>query len=163
MELLLIWEYDVIVADHDSYCSGADNEESYDTRNYGVIYELTLKQYDLIRWINKSSPSYFNSEEFINMSKTEPIVKYMDHWGSGYCYSSKHGLRHQKLTTPKKIIKIATKQEWSKRKNKTIMYEKSDLNNFLNEMDYYMFTVYMCFKNIIPPELTNVILIYIFS
>lgn len=163
MELLLIWEYNIIVADHDSYCSGADNDEFYDIKNYGVKYELTKPQFSIVRWMCIYSPSYFNHDDFLNVSKPDPIVKYLEHWGSGYCRASKNKLRHQKLSTPNNIIKISTKENWSKRKNKTIVYDKSDLYDYLDDMNYYMFTVYMCFKTILPPELTNLILIDIFS
>lgn len=91
MYLTFIIKCEKITADHDGYCSGAENEETTEIVKKHIkvicshkefIYSIWAKQYN---YLDKCGIYYHHSKD-------------IDHWGSRYCdLSEKHKMGHQKL------------------------------------------------------------------
>lgn len=152
--MLLIWNYEVIVADHDGYCTGDENVETIYNEKYGVLYHVNDIEYNLVKWL-------YNHGKYID-AIPETILIDIDYHGTGYCIPSKHGLSHVIMKTPINIEKILNINEWSPRKNKTIVYKKNTLHDYLNYILKIKNVVYVCMKDILPYDMINLILLYVF-
>lgn len=160
MKILLIWNYIVIKADHDLYCHNSVNKEEIYNEKYAILYTIHENQYKLLKWINNINGLH----RLVPIIKPSIIYYDINYHGSGQCKPSEHGLSHMIQKTPDKIIELITDIElWSKRKNKTKMNDSIVLQNYLNEMNYFITMFYKSMKNKLPSDMINLILTYVYQ
>jgi hypothetical protein len=106
-KILLQWNVDVITADHDGYCSGADNEEEFSTETMWYSYTLRPETLNMLNNLYyRNLANLFNDAE--HQSSYFPSIKNEPLDGdSMYCSSSEHGLQHEIQRTPVKVSRVS--------------------------------------------------------
>jgi hypothetical protein len=102
--IYIVWETEIIEANHGGYCSGADNEEEIYEDRIICEYIVNKNEYDIFIWICNEVPVLVSEDIFINIMMPSIPNKPDFCSGSGYCDPSIHGLRHEKQTTFIKIL-----------------------------------------------------------
>jgi hypothetical protein len=156
---LVIWHYEVIKANHDGYCSGEENIEEIYNEQYGVMYDLNKVEWNELKWFNQY---HLFNKNFIEAAKPNTIYIPIDYDGSDYCRLSKHGLSHMIKKKPIKILKLLNVNEWSGRINKTIKHDSLKLQAYLQHVLAFKNEFYKCMYDILPNDMINLILIYVF-
>lgn len=160
MYIWLKWKIEIITADHEGYCSGADNSEdiSYEYKYYK--YEVSIDEYETLIWLWNECPNFFNDNYLIGASKPYVPNEHLNLYPlqSGYCYPSKNNLLHEIQSTPIEIVDFVTENDGIGMITDSYVLKKYmepviDKNNILNQ----------CFGDIFPLELTNIILKYLWN
>ena len=107
----LYWKIDVIIADHDGYCSGAENDEEIYSDVICCSYAIKADEYEQLKALSIESPNnlyrIFNSESAFNHN-IQPHIENDNEdiagGGSGYCRASEHGLYHERKRIPIEVV-----------------------------------------------------------
>ena len=121
MHVYIVWKIKVIEADHDGYCSGADNEETIYNEKLYCQYDITKEQHDLLIWLYNEC-NIDEHDLFIEATKPDINTINLDCNGSMECNQSENGLIHQKQKTPTEMLQITNfyKEKYNKWVNNLI-------------------------------------------
>src|SRR5258708_8016138 len=166
MKIWFKWNCEVIKGNYDGYCSGNENEEEIYNEIYYRKHNVTEDEYYTLIWINNQCKEMFNIPLFFNSTKF--IIENKDFntgLTSGYCDASIHGLRHEIMTTPIEILNLIIKKDEIKvRKNRILSGGYNDgLSWFLKPIIDKNDAVNEWLENILPMELIDIILIYMWN
>lgn len=105
----LQWRVDVIVADHDGYCSGETNEEEISADTLWCSYLLNDDEFNILTTLNSSRLyDLFNNDD--NLTELAPFIPNDDVGVTGgtsdYCGPSEHGLYHERKRVPIEVISV---------------------------------------------------------
>lgn len=164
MNIWIKWQIKVITAGHgDGYCSGEDNQEDITYEEIFSEYEVTEDEYYTLIWLYNECRKIFELKSFIKAIR--PIIEnesINNPFGSGYCNPSKHGLQHEIQKTPNKIIDLIINKNEVPKNNKI----KGNNYGIRRNLPYIIIknqTINECLENILPTEIIDIILQYMWN
>lgn len=153
-----LWRCEVIKADHEGDCPGAQNLDNIEHKNLLFRYNIkNEQQFELLKYLYHR---FLTNNRFIKIIR--PKIKNIEIPGykirgsnsdsEGYyeCYSSNEGLRHEKQITPLEPLKFITVRD------KSIKFKQSENYQLVKFLDK-MIIINDILKNILPEEIINII------
>ena len=116
----LCWEVENVVADHEGYCSDAENDETITREDLWVRYAIDSEDLQQLRTLQNEDPHFF---EMFNLMMSKPRLSndqddVRNDGDSFYCRESEHGLKHERMRIPLRVINFSLKEKpWAGQSN----------------------------------------------